>query len=132
MAAACSSKVPYRFNSEDSTVWSTIDRYQDCSCSDCGAGPRGVRRGGASVPPGAVATTRTPCGAISSDRAVVIALTPPFAAAYGSRLSPRVATEETLTIVPSPRSTMCGTTARQHHIVGHRDRLISAWIWSGG
>ena len=42
------------------------------------------------------------------------------------------AVDETFTIVPRPRSIMCGATARQHHSVGHSERLISASISSGG
>src|SRR5690606_41558486 len=106
-----------RFSSDEAVVWSTTAWYHAFSCSDRGSGPRGIRRGGASVLPGAVATTRMPCGAASHASAEVIALTPPFAAAYGTRWIPRVATEETLTIVPPPCSIMVGSTARQHHNV---------------
>ena len=43
---------------------------------------------------------------------------------------PRVATEETLTIVPEPCSSMAGSTARQDHRVGKRERRISFSIFS--
>ena len=72
-----------------------------------------------------------PCGAASIASAVVIALTPPFAAAYGTRLMPRVALDETLTMVPAPASIMYGSTARQHHSVGNNERRTSASISSG-
>ena len=89
---------------------------------------RGTRLGGASVPPGAVATTRTPLTAASKANDAVSALTPPLAAAYGTRLMLRVAMDETFTMVPRPWPTMTGSTARQHHSVGNRDRLISCAI----
>ena len=104
IAAACSSRVPYRLSSDESTTWSTICWYHSRSRACCRSGPRAIRRSGASVPPGAVATTRIPCGAASIASAVVIALTPPFAAAYGTRFMPRVALDETLTMVPDPAS----------------------------
>ena len=47
--------------------------------------PREIRRGGASVPPGAVATTRMPASAYSIASDAVIALMPPLAAEYGMR-----------------------------------------------
>ena len=75
-----------------------------------------------------MATTRIPCPAYSQASDAVSALTPPLAAEYGMRLTPRVATDETLTIVPRPCSTMNGSTARQHHSVGNSDRRISASI----
>ena len=59
-----------------------------------------------------------------------MALTPPLAAAYGTRLMPRVAIEDTLTIVPPFCSSMTGSTARQHHNVGNSERRTSATIWS--
>ena len=62
------------------------------------------------MPPGAVATTRMPCSAYSQASDAVSALTPPLAAAYGTRLRPRVATEDTLTITPRPCSSMIGST----------------------
>ena len=72
--------------------------------------PRGTRRAGASMPPGAVATTRMPCSAYSQASDAVSAFTPPLAAAYGTRLRPRVATEDTLTIMPRPCASMIGST----------------------
>src|SRR3954465_9722342 len=115
---------------EDSTVWSTIAWYQAFSSSVWAPGPRALGRSGASVPPGAADTTRMPCPAYSKARAAVTALTPPLAAAYGTRFTPLVATEPTLTIVPPPCSSRWGSTARQHHRVGNRERRISAWISS--
>jgi hypothetical protein len=80
------------------------------------------------MPPGAVATTRMPCSAYSQASDAVRAFTPPLAAAYGTRLRPRVATEDTLTITPRPWASMIGNTPRQHHIVGKSERRISASI----
>ena len=102
---------------------------QAFSCSVCASGvPRETFRGGASIPPGAVATTRIPWSAYSQASDAVSALTPPLAAEYGMRWMPRAAADETLTIVPCRRSTMNGRTARQHHRVGKSDRRISATI----
>ena len=61
----------------------------------------------------------------------MIALTPPFAAEYGTRLTPRVATDETFTIVPARRSMRWGAAARHVHNVGNSDRRISFSISSG-
>jgi hypothetical protein len=44
------------------------------------------------------------------------------------RLTPRVATEETLTMTPASRSSIPGSTARQHQSVGKSERRISASI----
>src|SRR5579871_1673851 len=60
----------------------------------------------------------------------VIACTPPFAAAYGTRKIERTATDPMLTMAPAPRARMCGITAWQPHRVGHRDREISFSISS--
>src|SRR4051795_8991079 len=64
---------------EDSTVWSTIAWYQAFSSFVWAPGPRGTRRSGASVPPGAVDTTRTPWPAYSNASAAVSARTAPVA-----------------------------------------------------
>ena len=58
----------------------------------------------------------------------MIAFTPPLAAAYGTRLMPRVATDDTLTMLPWPAASMAGSTAWQHHRVGNRLRRTSASI----
>ena len=78
--------------------------------------------------PYAAATTRMPWPAYSNASDAVRALTPPLAAAYGTRLRLRVAMEDTLTIVPRPCPSMYGRTAWQHHRVGNSDRRISASI----
>src|SRR5246127_5838797 len=118
IAAACSSVVPYRFIRLDEIVWSTTCRYHSPSWAFRSSALRGMRRGGASMPPGATPQTRMPCAAYSKARQAVMAFTPPLAAAYGTRLMPRVAIEETLTITPPPPSSMEGRTAGQHHSVG--------------
>src|SRR5699024_5142055 len=56
--------------------------------------------------------------------------TPPLDAAYGTRLTPRVATEETLTIVPAPREIIVGRAALHIHSVGNRERRTSFSICS--
>jgi hypothetical protein len=53
-----------------------------------------------------------------------------LAAAYGTRLTPRVATEDTLTITPDPCSIRWGSAARQVHNVGKSERWTSAVICS--
>src|SRR5699024_12278169 len=124
---------------DESTVWSTICWYHAFSCSSSGNGPRCTARAGASVPPGAAATTRTLWCAASCASAETIALTPPLAAAYGTRLIPPVAVDDTLTISPcSERESSfeefpikAGRTARHIHRVGKRERLISFSISSG-
>src|SRR5699024_12241591 len=95
------------------------------SCAPSGAGPRGILRAGASVPPGAVATTRIPSRAASPANAAVSPLTPPFAAESGTRLIPRVAMDETLTIVPLPPARIAGNTARDIHGVGSKAQVIA-------
>src|SRR6516162_3632457 len=110
-------------------VCSSTSRHHVFSCSLrllLVARLRATRRGGASVPPGATAQTLMFCSAYSNARDAVSAFTPPLAAAYGARLMPRVAIEETLTIVPLLCFSMTGSTARQHHIVGNSERRISA------
>src|SRR5699024_10382593 len=96
-----------------------------------GPGPRGMVRAGASVPPGAVATIRIPSAAASIAKELVNALTPPLAAEYGTRLTPRIAIDDTLTIVPAPWFFIIGRTARHIQSVGNNDRVISASIFSG-
>ena len=81
MGAACSASVAYLLRWVDSTVWSTICWYQAFSWSVWAAGPRALRRSGASVPPGAAATTRMPLPAYSKASDAVRALTPPLVAA---------------------------------------------------
>ncbi len=71
------------------------------------------------------------CSAYSIASDCVIALTPPLAAEYGTRRIPRVAFEETLTMVPPPRLSRCGNTAWQAYSVGMSERRISASICSG-
>jgi hypothetical protein len=64
--------------------------------------------------PGEQPFTRTPLGASSFAIAFVNDMTPPLAAAYASAPGPPplcAATDETLTIVPLPRSTMPGAAA---------------------
>ena len=61
-----------------------------------------------------------PASAYSSASDAVIALMPPLAAEYGMRWMPRVAAEETLTMTPSPRSTIDGSAARQRVQRGHQ------------
>src|SRR5438445_9987141 len=112
----------------ESTVWSTTPWYQAVSRALGLAVDwlRGTRRGGASVPPGAVALMRMPLRVCSIASDAVIALTPPLAAEYGTRCTPRVATDETLTMTPRFCSTMKGSAARQDHSVGNSERRISA------
>src|SRR5437762_11706322 len=110
----------------DSFVWSTIAWYQLSSCFVCLASLRGIFRGGASVPPGAVALMRMPSLACSIASDAVSALTPPLAAAYGARWMLRVAIDDTLTMTPFFFSSIDGKTARQHHRVGKSERRISA------
>src|SRR6202171_2214083 len=62
--------------------------YQTFSCSIGGAAWRGIRRGGASVAPGATPQTRMPCSAYSEARQAVIAFTPPLRAAHGTGVAP--------------------------------------------
>ena len=62
-------------------VWSMCASNQAFSCPVRGVGvPRDTFRGGASIPPGAVATTRIPCSAHSQANDAVSAFTPPLAA----------------------------------------------------
>ncbi len=111
-------------------VWSMCAWNHACSVSSARRpGCRGrCAAAGASVPPGAVATTRMPASAYSMASDAVIALMPPLAAEYGMRWMPRVATDDTLTITPAPRSTMRGSAARQEYSVVISERSISAWI----
>ena len=46
----------------------------------------------------------------------------------GTRFTPRVAIEDTLTIEPLPFASMWGRAARQHHRVGNSERRTSASI----
>src|SRR6185437_10148119 len=101
-----------------SVVCSTMAWYHCASCAVGGSWLRGILRGGASVPPGATALTRTPRVPHSNASDAVSALTPPLAAAYGTRWMLRVAMEDTLTMAPAPCSSICGSAARQHHKVG--------------
>src|SRR5690606_41439607 len=61
-------------------VWSTSVWYHCRSRSPCSSVLRGISRGGASVPPGAVAFTRMPCSAYSKARFTVSPFTPALAA----------------------------------------------------
>lgn len=61
---------------------------------------------------------------------MVRALTPPLAAAYGTRFRPPVATEDTLTMVPEPASSMGLSTAWHAYMVGNSERRISLSIFS--
>src|SRR5437667_8433655 len=112
----------------DSFVWSTIAWYQVSSCGVGLVSLRAILRGGASVPPGAVALMRMPFLACSIASDAVSELTPPLAAAYGTRWILRVAIDETLTMTPFFFSSIVGNTARQHHSVGSSERRISASI----
>src|ERR1700719_2421811 len=78
MATASSSGVPRRFIKVDATVCSMTSRSRALSRSVTGPEFRGMRRGGASIPPGATPQTRMPCAAYSKARQAVMAFTPPL------------------------------------------------------
>src|SRR5438552_18989224 len=96
----------------DSFVWSTIAWYQVSSCGVGLVSLRAILRGGASVPPGAVALMRMPFLACSIASDAVSELTPPLAGAYGTRRVLGVAIDAALAMTRFFLSSLVRSSAR--------------------